>query len=82
MLIIELRRIVLSRLFLIVVLLHTSHMNPHYQLVRAFKLTEEGIEINPSPENSNRNCEIEKVAQVSHHQGNSKHGVCMDAVYQ
>lgn len=57
-----------------IILLQTLQMNVHYALVRASKLTEGGIEINPDPENSNRNYSIKKEIQASHHQGNLKYG--------
>ena len=57
-----------------IILLQTLQMNLHYALVRASKLTEEGIGINPGPENINWSYAIKKVVQASHHQGNSKFG--------
>ena len=57
-----------------IILLQTLQINLHYALVRASKLTEEVIEINPGPENINRNYAIKKVVQASHHQGNSEFG--------
>ena len=65
---------ILLRLFVCIILLQTLQMNLHYALVRASKLTEECIKINPGPENSNKNCEIKEVVQASHHQGNSMYG--------
>ena len=58
----------------VMILLQTLQMNLHYALERASKLTEEGIEINPGPEYSNRNYKIKKAVQASHYQGNSKYG--------
>ena len=65
---------ILLRLLMCIIPLQILQINLHYALVRASKLTEEGIEINPGPENSNRNYAIKKVVQASHHQGNSKYG--------
>ena len=65
---------ILLRLLMCIILLHIFQINLHYALVRASKLTEEGIEINTGPENSNRNYAIKIVLQASHHQGNSKYG--------
>ena len=42
----------------------------HYRLVRATKLTCEGIESNPAPRNST----IKKAIQRSHHQGHVRYG--------
>ena len=65
---------VLLWLFIYIILLQTLQINLRYALVRASKLTEEVIEINPGPENINRNYAIKKVVQASHHQGNSEFG--------
>ena len=56
-----------------IILLKTLQMNLHYALVRAPNLTEEGIEINPGPENSNKNYVVKKVLQASHHQCSLKY---------
>ena len=42
---------VLLRLLMYIILLQTLPMNLHYALLRASKLTKEGIEINPGPKN-------------------------------
>ena len=62
------------------ILLQILQINLHYALVRASKLTEEGIEINPSPENSNRNYEIKKLVQASKY-GKSVEMQCTSNAY-
>ena len=57
-----------------IILLQSLQTILHYALVRASKLTEEVIKINPSSEDSIRNYAIKKIVQALHHQGNSKYG--------
>ena len=58
------------RLLLCSILRQIISKNLHYGLVRATKLTCEGVESNPGP----RNYTIKKTIYASHHQGHVKYG--------
>ena len=58
------------RLLLCSILIQIISKNLHYGLVRATKLTCEGVESNSGP----RNCTIKKTIHASHHQGHVKYG--------
>ena len=58
------------RLLLCNILIQIISKTLHYGLVRATKLTCEGVESNPRP----RNYTIKKTIQASHHQGHVRYG--------
>ena len=58
------------RLLLCSILIQIISKTLHYGLVRATKLTCEGVESNPGP----RNYTIKKTIQASHHQGHVRYG--------